>query len=88
MNFIEVNASPSIRTLINVNKITWIEERKNGKCTIIADCIINCIDTYDDVLRTLNMVNEKEGQEGKVNITKINDLYVDDIESNEALNEE
>ena len=88
MNFIEVNASPSIRILINVKKITWIEECKNGKCTIIADCTIECIDTYEDVLRTLNMINEKEGQEGKVNITKINDLYVDDIESNETLNEE
>ena len=63
-------------------------DSKNNNCAIIADCTIECIDKYDDVVRTLNMINEKEGQEGKVNITKINDLYVDDIESNETLNEE
>ena len=81
-------ASPQLILLINVKKISFIEERKNNNCAIIADCTIECIDKYDDVVRTLNMVNEKEGQEGKVNITKINDLYVDDIESNETLNEE
>ena len=49
---------------------------------------ISLSDKYDDVLRTLKMANEKKGQEGTVNITKINDLYVDDIESNETLYEE
>ena len=88
MDFIEINTSPSIRILINVKKISFIEERKNNNCAIIADCTIECIDKYDDIVRTLNMINEKEGQEGKVNITKINDLYVNDIESNETLNEE
>lgn len=88
MNFIEINTSPSIRILINVKKISFIEERKNNNCAIIADCTIECIDKYDDVVRTLNMINDKEGKEHTICITKINDLYVDDIESNETLNED
>ena len=88
MNFIEVNELYKKRILINIKKISWVTERCDHGCTIVADCTIECTDKYDDVVRTLNMVNEKEGQEGKVNITKINDLYVDDIESNETLNEE
>lgn len=98
MNFIEVNdyRQRNPRMLINIEDIGIVSEEDFIKDGHVIKCSIVCrgnepiylSDEYDDVLRTLRMTNEKKGQEGTVNITKINDLYVDDIESNEALDEE
>ena len=99
MNFIEVNSyddESRPRILINIEDIIMVIDvnivtsSNTIRCRLLLKnhMTISLSDKYDDVLRTLKMVNEKEGQENTVNIAKINDLYVDDIESNEALYEE